>query len=139
MLRRAKDQGRFRGLLRPERRVGYRRVIFVQIRMKMKHRQHSTYRHRKKDLQMTRSCNSVSSQTVYLILSSNHLVVPRELPVLPLLPDLAPPDDPEELPELPELPEDEPDEPDELDDERPPPPPPLDPPLDPPPPLLFSR
>ena len=67
MLRRAKDQGRFRGLLRPMRRVGYRQVIFVQIRMMMRHRQHSTYRHRKKDLLMTRSCDIVSSQTTHLM------------------------------------------------------------------------
>ena len=68
MLRRAKDQGRFQELLQPMRRVGYRRVIFVQIRMMMRHRQHSTYRHRKKDLLMTRSCNGVSSQTTHLML-----------------------------------------------------------------------
>lgn len=135
MLRRARDQGRIRALLRPKRRVGYRLVIFLQTCTMMWHRQHSTCRHRTRDSLRRKSCSSISTNVFYLTLRthSTHLVVPREppalplLPLLPLLPDLAPPDDPEELPELPE---DEPDEPD--DDECPPP-------LDPPPPLLFSR
>ena len=59
-LRRARDQGRFQALLRPMRRAGYRRVIFLQICMRMWHRQHSTCHHHTKDLLRRKNCSDVS-------------------------------------------------------------------------------
>lgn len=65
MLRRARDQGRIRALLRPKRRVGYRLVIFLQTCTMMWHRQHSTCRHRTRDSLRRKSWWSPESHPRY--------------------------------------------------------------------------